>query len=107
MEVGCVRDGLLLHPFPHPSLAMDLVAEEPNAWKSAIDKTHSYHMGKEEFVEQTPRVHRSIERICTYSAFVREETCNCQIEQHSYMQNITHTLVMATLVSTSSHAWMS
>jgi hypothetical protein len=52
MEVGCVRDGLLLHPFPHPSLAMDLVAEEPNAWKSATDKTHSYHMGKEEFVEK-------------------------------------------------------
>jgi hypothetical protein len=38
MEVGCVRDGLLLHPFPHPSLAMDLVAEEPNTWKAQQTK---------------------------------------------------------------------
>jgi hypothetical protein len=30
-EVGCGRDGLLLHPFCHLSLEGDLVEEEPNA----------------------------------------------------------------------------
>jgi hypothetical protein len=66
MEVGCGRDELLLQPFPHLSLEGDSVGEEPNAWKSAIDKTHYYHMGKEEFVDQMPQVHWSTERICTY-----------------------------------------
>jgi hypothetical protein len=46
MEVGCRRDGLLLHPFPHLALAVDLVAAKPNASKSATDKIHSYHTGK-------------------------------------------------------------
>jgi hypothetical protein len=41
---------------------------------------------KEEFVDQTHRVNRSTERICTYPTFVREETCKCQIKQYSYMQ---------------------
>jgi hypothetical protein len=31
MEVGGGHDGLLLHPFPHPSLEGDLVVEGPNA----------------------------------------------------------------------------
>jgi hypothetical protein len=30
-QVGCGHDGLFLCPFPHRSLAVDLVAEEPNA----------------------------------------------------------------------------
>jgi hypothetical protein len=106
-EVGCGRDGLLLRPFPHLSLEGGSVAEEPNAWKSTMDKTHSYRRGKEEFVDQTPRVHRSTERICTYPAFVRVETCKCQIKQYSYMWTITHTFVRATIVSMSGHAWMS
>jgi hypothetical protein len=62
-EVGYGCDGLLLRPFPHLSLDVDLVAGEPNAWKSATDKTHSYHAGKEEFVDQTPWVHWSTEKI--------------------------------------------
>jgi hypothetical protein len=39
-----------------------------NAWKSATEKTHSYHMGKEEFVDRTSRVYQSTERIYTYPA---------------------------------------
>jgi hypothetical protein len=102
MQVGCRCDRLLLRPFPH----LSLVVEEPNAWKSVTDKTHSYHTGKEELMDQTPQVHRSTQRICNYLAFLREEPCMCQIKQHSYMWNITHTLVRATVVSTSGRAWM-
>jgi hypothetical protein len=45
--------------------------------------------------------HRSTERICTYPAFVRVETCKCQIKQYLYMRTITHTFVRATIVSMS------
>jgi hypothetical protein len=31
MQMGDERDGLLFRPFPHLSLVVDLVAEEPNA----------------------------------------------------------------------------
>jgi hypothetical protein len=107
--VGGGLDGLLLRPLTHLSLGGggDSVVEEPTAWKIAMDKTHSFHMGKEEFLNQTPRVHRSTERICTYPAFVRVKTCKCQIKQYSYMRTITHTFVRETIVSTSDRAWMS
>jgi hypothetical protein len=106
-KVGCGHGSLLLRPFPHLLLEGDSVGEEPNVWKSATDKTHFYHTGKEEFMDQTSRVHWSTKRICTYPAFVRVETCKCQIEQYSYMQTITYTFVGATIVSMSGCASMS
>jgi hypothetical protein len=51
--------------------------------RNGQDSLLSYR--KEEFVVQMPRVHQSTKRICTYPAFVRVETCKCQIEQYSYM----------------------
>jgi hypothetical protein len=87
---------------------MDLVPEEPNAWKSATEKTHFYYTGKEEFMYQTSRVHQSTKRIYTYPTWTRKESCKCQITQYSYMQNIiTHTLIRATVVSTCGRARMS
>jgi hypothetical protein len=84
------------------------VAEEPNAWKSSMEKTHSYHTEKEEFVDRTSGVHQSTEWIYIYPAWTRKWTCKCQITQYSYMRNIiTHTLVRATAVSTSRRARMS
>jgi hypothetical protein len=38
-----------------------------------MEKTHSYHTRKEEFMDQTSRVHQSSERIYTYPAFVRRK----------------------------------
>jgi hypothetical protein len=107
MQVGCGHNGYLLCPSPHLSLVVDFV-EEPNAWKSAIEKTHSNHMGKKEFVDRMSRVHQSTERIYTYQAWTRKETCKCQITQYSYVRNIiTDTLVRATVVSMRGHAQMS
>jgi hypothetical protein len=107
-QVGCGHDGQLLHPSSHLSLTVDLVAEEPNAWKSVTEKTHSYHTGIKGCLYRTPLVHQSTERIYTYPAWTRKETFKCQITQYSYMQNIiTHTLVRATVVSTSGHAQVS
>jgi hypothetical protein len=94
MQVGCGHDGYLLHPSSHMSLAVDFVVEEPTSWKSATEKAHSYHTRKEESMDQTSRVHPSIEKIYTYPAWTRKQTCKCQITQYSYMQNfITHTFV--------------
>jgi hypothetical protein len=106
-QVGYGHDRYLLHPSPHLSLAVDLVAEESNAWKSATEKTHSYHTKKEEFVDRMSQVHQFTERIYTYPAWTRKQTCKCQIPQYSYMQNIiTHTLVRATVISMSGRAQM-
>jgi hypothetical protein len=72
-----------------------------------MEKTHSYHTGKEEFVDRTPQVHQSTERIYTYPILTRTQTCKCQITQYLYMPNIiTHTLVRATVVDTSGRARM-
>jgi hypothetical protein len=79
MQVGCGHDGHLLRPSLHLSLVVDLVVEEPNAWKSEIEKTHSYHTGIKWCLYQTPRVHQSTERIYTYPALTKKENCKCQI----------------------------
>jgi hypothetical protein len=108
MQTSCGHGRYLLRPSPHLSLVVDLVAEEPNARKTATEKTHSYHTGKEEFMDPMPRFHQSAERIYTYFAWTRKGTCKCQIKQYSYMQSIiNHTLVRATIVSTSDCARMS
>jgi hypothetical protein len=71
-------------------------------------RTHSYHTGKEEFVDRTSQVHQFTEWIYTYPAWTRKETYKCQITQYLYMQNIiTHTLIRATVVGTSGRAQMS
>jgi hypothetical protein len=107
-QMGCGYTRYLLRPSPHLSLAVNLMAEEPNTWKSATEKTHSYHTGKEEFVDQKSWVHQSTERIYTRPTWTRKGTCKYQITQYSYMWNIiTHTLVRATVVSTSDRARMS
>jgi hypothetical protein len=49
--------------------------------------------GGKEFVDRTSRIHQSTERIHTYPAFVRKETCKCQITQYSYIRNIIITLL--------------
>jgi hypothetical protein len=73
-----------------------------------MEKTHSYHTKKEEFVDQKSRVHQFIERIYTYPAWTRRQTCKFQITQCSYMWIIvTHTFVRATVVSMSGRARMS
>jgi hypothetical protein len=108
IQVGCEHVGYLVRTSSHLSLAVDLVAEEPNAWKSATEKTHSYHTGKEEFVNRTPRVHQSTKRIYTHLVWTRKKTYKCQITQYLYMWNIiTYTLVRIIVVSTSDRAWMS
>jgi hypothetical protein len=66
-QVGCGHDEYFIHPSPDLSLAVDLVAEEPNGCKSTMEKTHSYHTRKEEFMDRTSRVHQSTERMYTYT----------------------------------------
>jgi hypothetical protein len=107
-QVGCGHDRHLLRLSPHMSLMVDLVAEEPNTWKKGTEKTHSYHTEIKGRLYRTLQVYQSAERIYTYPAWTRKETCKCQITQYSYMQNIiTHTLVRATVVSTSGRARVS
>jgi hypothetical protein len=72
-QVGYRNDGYLLHPSPHLSLVVDLMAEEPNVWKTVTEKTHSYHTGKDEFVDRPTRVHQSIERIYNCPAPIRKK----------------------------------
>jgi hypothetical protein len=53
-------------------------------------------------------LHLSTEKIYTYPAWTRKQTCKFQITQYSYMWIIvTHTFVRATIVSTSNHARIS
>jgi hypothetical protein len=107
-QVGCGHNEYLFHPSPHLLLVVDLVTGEPNTWKNAMEKTHSYHTGKEEFMDRMSRVHQSTERIYTDPAWTRKETCKCQITQYLYMWNIiTHTLVRVVVVSMSDRAQMS
>jgi hypothetical protein len=57
---------------------------------------------------QMPRVHQPTERIYTYPALIVKEACKCLINQYSYLQSIiSHTLVRATVVSTSGRARVS
>jgi hypothetical protein len=79
-QVGCGHDGYLLHPSSHLSLAMDLMAEELNTWKIATEKTHSYHTGKEEFVDPPPRVYQSTERIYIYHAWTRKKLVSVKLK---------------------------
>jgi hypothetical protein len=73
-----------------------------------MEKTHSYHTKKEEFVNRMPQVHQSTERIYTYHARTRKQTCKYQIIQYSYMRNIiTHALVRTTIVGIKDRAQMS
>jgi hypothetical protein len=72
-QVGWVHDGYLLCPSTHLSLVIDLMAEEPNIWKTVTEKTHSYHTGKEEFIDRPTRVHQSTERIYNCPAPTRKK----------------------------------
>jgi hypothetical protein len=72
-QVGYDHDGHLLRPSPHMSLVVDLVAEEPNAWKCGTEKTHSCHTGIKWCLYRMPRVHQSTERIYAYPAWTKRK----------------------------------
>jgi hypothetical protein len=63
----------MLRPSPHLSSVVDLVVEEPNVSETVTEKTHSYHTGKEEFVDRPTRIHQSTERIYNCTAPTRKK----------------------------------